>query len=169
MVGLLFVVNANSELASNLESRTFELVNGKQQEIVLPQLRKAMAALPGDLSQLTMEQSNSIKEPSEAYARLAQWADKVQMIRDQTSDAMIVGPLCAFTTFVSGVLIQLGHYLAPWATVTSVGLGFLYFNWGILQRRRVRRLEKLNRRMLTSSSVGELRAVADEALTKYLS
>lgn len=166
---LLSVAFSNHSSASRLESATHGLVTEKQQSVIKPALRQAILSVSADSQDFTKEQWNAISLPIDTYTTLDRLNQKVMTIRDHTTESIYSGALCAIATFAAGVFYALDNSL--WGLAASIaGILFLvYVNSGILQARKIRGLERINRRILTSETVEELKKIADEALSKYFS
>jgi len=168
MTALLPVTYWTHGSASKLESATFALVTNRQQQVVDPALMTAISALPSGLPTLNKQQRDSLYLPIDAYAKLDRLSERVLTIRDRTSQAIYLGAVCSITTFVTGVLYAMENGLYGLFAVISGLLLVSYLDSGIFQVRKIRALERINRRILTSSSVEDLRDAASEALSKYL-
>lgn len=164
---LLSVAFSNHNSASRLESATHELVTKKQQSVIKPALRQAILSVSPDSQDFTKEQWNAISLPIDTYTTLDRLNQKVMTIRDNTTESIYSGALCAIATFGAGVLYALDNSL--WGLAASIAgiLLLVYVNSGILRGRKIRGLERINRRILTSETVEDLKKIADEALSKY--
>ena len=168
IASLLVVVGWNHTEAGKLEAATTALVSSKQQQVVDPALIAAASSLPSGLQALNKQQRDSMYLPIEAYARLDHLNEEITNIKDATSQAIIVGAVSSILVYATGWLAEIQNSLYVLCLIVWGMLLLFYFDRGILQVRRIRGLEKINRHISPSTSVQELRDLATEALDRYL-
>ncbi len=159
ILGTLVVTGWNHAAASRLESATYDLVRQRQRDLVDPSLANIMKSV------LRKEPQGNLYTALDAGAKLEQLNDRVLSVRNKTAWAIVLGVASASVAFVTGWLYDVGNSLYVLPLIAAAFLFYNYFLWGIYATVRIRALERINRRILDSTSVDDLRGAIADAVT----
>jgi hypothetical protein len=158
----------NHKSGGDLETRTSALIKQKEKEIIDVEILRILRAIPSRTRVLDEQRRTDILRPIAAYRRVEAIRHDVTKIRDETTNALVLLPLCALVSIASGWLWDSHNAFFAFATAIALLLFAFGFLSGVYPVRKIRQLENINTRIADTKTVRELNDIASKALETIL-